>query len=103
MALQTAASAKSNSESNPIDYSATFNSLVGVLINTDITAQSSIGKYISSINFTRRNSGDLTEIKQSDDTYILLVNVIKALEQKGYRTSTTKLNGVRLKLNLTWG
>lgn len=103
MALQTASSANTKSLLNPPNYSDIFTSPVGVQIDAEITVQSGLGLFVATLHFERRYSDQLTELKQSDATYILLERVIKAIESKGYRVVSTKLNSIRLKLTLAWG
>lgn len=103
MALQTASAANANSIANAPDYTDVFTSLAGGRIDSEITIQSDLGLFVATLEFERRYSDQLTELKQSDGSYILFDRVLKAIESKKYRAAYTKLNSVRLKLTVAWG
>lgn len=106
MALRTAASANTTSVANKPPDGSIFSSLVVGDIDTDVGVQSLLGNYSCICNLEARLSNDVIQVKQSDDTYVDLEDVMFALDDRSYRTScnikNTSTGGIRIRLSVAW-
>lgn len=104
MALQSSATAKAASDTNK--QAVDVDNLSIVLIDNVISSQESLGVYLATFDFEARTSNDITEIKQSDESYIDLNIIILALTDRGYRLSFNEKNtssgGVKIHLTVAW-
>lgn len=116
MAIQAAGSALTASDSAVIQTKDVISSLVMGVINAEITNQSTrtdLDKRTYKAEITLdadiNDNTKVTLIIQSDLTKVLLVDVVDALADAGYRISITSIKasrkGVndRVKLQVAWG
>jgi len=86
LALQDAATAKSNSDLVE-KHSVTFNEESMVALDAAISTAVAGGKYTVSIDFQTKEEGGVVSILHSDSSSITLEHFLLALDEKGYRAS----------------
>jgi len=104
MAIRTATVAKTASDVNKPADGVIFDTLIASVIDAQIQAMSARGDVSTdSMYFDLRITKGIKELRQSDDSYILVDELVTALQARGYRVSPQILNPTRFKLTLAWG
>lgn len=115
MELQPASSAKTSSDNVSIKERSVLSSLTMTIINSEITKQSTrtdldCRTYKAELTFyADTNDGTKpVQIIQSDSSHVLLVDIESALNDAGYRISSTVIKSSRtgvndkVKLQVAW-
>ena len=103
MAIQEATVANALSFSNEPPEGPIYTSLAITLIDDQITARATLGKFTAKVTFDTRQRPKGIQIKQSDNSWVLLNKVTEALSERGYRaTQKVRENKANVTIEVAW-
>jgi len=103
MAIQEATVANALSLSNEPPEGPVYISLAITLIDDKITERATLGKFKAKVTFDTRLRPKGIQIKQSDNSWILLNKVTEALSERGYRaTQKIRENKSNVTIEVAW-